>query len=124
MTPYGCLICGEPHANHGWQFDSEAGLHQWMRPTQKQIKQRMQARRTARLTTEPTKYHATTGWAPDHTGESAEPYCADCKTDGCHRWARIQTRLDQQRWGTPIRTKHPLHVPYSVWGGHASDLPF
>lgn len=128
MTPYGCLICGTAQSEHGRRYDSEAGVHSWARPTQQQIKQRMQDRRTARLNTEPAKYHATTGWAPDHAGESADPYCADCKTDVCHRWSRIQTRLDQQRWGIPIRTKHPLHVPGGGWGGgwggYNSDLPF
>ncbi|WP_432053720.1 hypothetical protein [Streptomyces sp. bgisy022] len=61
----------------------------------------MQSRRAARLNAEPARYHATTGWAADHTGESGEPYCADCKTDGCRPWMRIQDRLDRQRWGTP-----------------------
>jgi len=49
------------------------------------LKARLHARRAARLTAEPTKYHATTAWAADATGESGEPYCADCKTDGCRQ---------------------------------------
>lgn len=123
MNPNGCRLCGIDQRGHGIQAGTD-GTHTWEQPTQEQIKQRMQARRTARLNAEPAKYHATTAWAPDHTGESADPYCADCKTDVCHRWNRIQTRLDQIRWGIPVRTKHPLPVPGDGWGGDDPDLPF
>jgi hypothetical protein len=81
----------------------------------------MWSRRTARLNTEPAKYHATTGWAPDATGESGEPYCKDCGTDGCRPWIRIQARLDRIRWGIP--TKHPKNALPGSWGGDA-HTPF
>lgn len=74
-------------------------MHAWEQPTQAQIKDRMLARRAARLSAEPTKYHAFTDWAADHTREEGVPFCADCKTDGCRRLIRIQARLDRQRWG-------------------------
>jgi len=86
-------------------------------PNQEQIKVRMRARRTARLNAEPTKYHATTAWADDGSGESADPYCADCKTPVCHRWARIQLRLDQQRFGLPRRVRRARKTPAGGWGG-------
>ncbi|MFJ8929253.1 hypothetical protein ACIRLA_22010 [Streptomyces sp. NPDC102364] len=91
------------------------GWHTWTPLEQPQIKARMFARRAARLAAEPVKYHATTAWAPDATGESGEPYCADCKTDGCCRWLRIQDRLDRQRWGIPGKTR----ARSSGWGGDA-----
>lgn len=117
-TPMSCLVCGIDQRGHGRQYDSEAGMHPWLRPTQQQILARMRARRTHRLNAEPPKYHAVTGWAADHSGEEGIPYCADCKTDGCRQWIRIQARLDQQRWGIPSRTKHALHAQPGGWGGN------
>lgn len=115
-NPMGCAECGIDQRGHGRQHTQAAGWHMWQQPTQQQIKQRMRARRAARLFAEPPKYHATTAWAADHTAESADPYCADCKTDGCHQWARIQTRLDKIRWGIPHRAKHALHAQGAGWG--------
>ncbi|MEU8469529.1 hypothetical protein AB0F30_16670 [Streptomyces sp. NPDC029006] len=118
-SPYGCAWCGDEKHHHGSQWAPIIGLHTWRRPTQDQIKERMWRRLNARLNAGPLKYHATTAWAPDHTGESADPYCADCKTDVCHRWSRIQTRLDQQRWGMPRRVRRRRRS-----GSRGSDLPF
>lgn len=123
VQPYGCAVCGDAQDHHGSQWDSTAGLHQWTRPSQLLIKQRMLARRAARLNAAPTQYHATTAWAADHTGESADPYCADCKTDSCPRWSRIQTRLDRIRWGIDHPTKHSLDALGGGWGA-GPDLPF
>jgi hypothetical protein len=95
-------------------------MHQWIRPTDRQIKQRMRVRRTARLTAVPAKYHATTAWAADHTGEEGIPYCADCRVDTCWPWVRVQARLDEQRWGIPRRI--PARNA-SNWGADA-DMPF
>jgi hypothetical protein len=100
-APYGCRWCGDEKRRHGRQWIPTVGLHQWSEPTQEQIKERMRCRRSVRLNPEPVQHHARTAWAADHTGESADPYCADCKTDGCSRWMRIQDRLDRQRWGLP-----------------------
>ncbi|MYW46376.1 hypothetical protein [Streptomyces sp. SID161] len=123
-SPFGCSWCGDEQYHHGSQWAPIIGLHEWRQPTQEQIKERMLRRLDDRLNAEPPKYHATTAWAPDHTGESADPHCADCKTDVCHRWSRIQTRLDSIRWGLPHRTKHPRHALAGGWGGYQSDLPF
>lgn len=103
--PYGCAWCGEEQHHHGRQWAPIVGMHSWMRPSQPMILERMRYRRSQRLTAVPARYHATTAWAASSDGESGEPYCADCKTDGCHRWARIQVRLDQQRYGLPRRTR-------------------
>ena len=111
--PSGCRWCGLGERGHAQQWKPPAGWHKWTPPTLEQIKQRMWSRRTARLNAEPAKYHARTGWAADHTGESADPYCADCKIDGCPRWARIPARHDSIRWGIPLRTKHSR----LGWGG-------
>lgn len=104
-SPYGCRWCGDGQHHHGEQWAPIVGMHQWMRPGAAMILERMLCRRTARLAALPAVHHAATGWADDGSGESADPYCADCKTDACRRWARIQTRLDQQRWGFPRRTR-------------------
>ncbi|MFD3336113.1 hypothetical protein ACFWV1_26220 [Streptomyces sp. NPDC058700] len=102
-TPFGCRWCGTEQSGHGRRWKPGHGMHPWEQPTPKQILARMRARRTARRTARlnapPAQHHATTGLAPDETGESPIEYCADCRTDGCARWARIQARLDRQRWG-------------------------
>ena len=124
QAPYGCRWCGEEKHRHGRRWAPIIQMHSWMEPSQAMILERMQRRLDARLTAEPAKYHATTAWAPDHTGEEGIPFCADCKTDSCPRWTRIQTRLDQIRWGIPHRTKNPLNAGTGGWGGYTSDLPF
>lgn len=43
----GCQRCGISRP-HGWQYTNDAGLHQWVQPTQEQIKDRMRARRAER----------------------------------------------------------------------------
>jgi hypothetical protein len=115
--PFGCTYCGDEQHHHGSQWAPIIGMHQWMEPTQVEILERMRRRRANRLNAEPTKYHATTGWEADLTGESADPYCADCKTDGCLRWMRIQERLDEQRWGI-------ARNPRKVSSGWAGDEPW
>lgn len=126
MNPNGCLHCGIDQQDHMQRWTKTAGWHQWTAPTNAQILARMQARRTARLTAEPPKYHAVTGWAPTSDGESADPYCADCATPVCFRWSRIQARLDHIRWGIPYRTKHSLNATAATasWGGDDTNLPF
>lgn len=120
-SPYGCRWCGVEQRHHDRRWAVIIGVHPWMEPTQDAIKERMLRRLDARLNPEPPVFHATTGWAADHTGESADPFCADCKTDGCPRWTRIQTRLDQQRWGLPRRTRRSWKS--GGWGG-SEPLPF
>ncbi|MGV2914656.1 hypothetical protein [Streptomyces alfalfae] len=115
-SPYGCRWCGVQKHHHDRRWFAVIGVHSWIEPSQAAIKERMLRRRDARLAAEPPKYHARIGWAADHTGESADPYCADCKTDGCHPWHRIQDRLDRQRWGVPRRTRHSSPAT-GGWGG-------
>ncbi|MEV7034608.1 hypothetical protein AB0N99_30805 [Streptomyces sp. NPDC093272] len=115
VPPFGCTYCGDEQHHHGEQWTAIIGMHTWMQPTQAEILERMLARRDARLNAEPTRYHAATAWAADATGESGEPFCADCKTDGCRRWIRIQARLDEIRWGIP---RNPRGHNGS-WGGEA-----
>jgi len=127
VNPNGCRFCGIDQRDHMQRWSKSIGWHQWDQPTNAQILARMRARRAARLNAEPTKYHATTGWDPAPDGESADPYCADCKTPACFRWSRIQARLDHQRWGIGYRTKHPLNATASRaggWGGDDTNLPF
>jgi hypothetical protein len=95
--PYGCSWCGDERHHHGSQWTPIIGMHQWVEPSQAKILERMTRRRADLFAARPTVYHATTGWAADESGESADPYCSDCKTDGCRLWMRIQTRLDQRR---------------------------
>ena len=46
VEPNGCGLCGITPP-HGRQWTAEAGWHAFVRPTQEQIKQRMQRRRSA-----------------------------------------------------------------------------
>lgn len=48
IEPNGCRHCGDRLDHHGWQWHPEVGLHQWVRPTDEQIKARMLARRVSR----------------------------------------------------------------------------
>jgi hypothetical protein len=111
--PYGCTWCGDEQHHHGSQWAPIIGLHQWIEPSLDMIWERMMRRRADRLAAKPAKYHATTAWAADGTGESGDPYCADCKTDGCRLWLRVQARLDKQRWGIPVKTRASARG----WGG-------
>jgi len=112
-SPYGCRWCGTQKDHHGRRYKMPVDMHSWEAPDTWLILLRMHRRRAARLNAEPPKYHATTGWAPDSTGEEGIPYCADCGSYACRQWIRIQDRLDRRRWqlaeqeyGTP-----------GVWGG-------
>ncbi|MFD9249569.1 hypothetical protein [Streptomyces bottropensis] len=120
-TPYGCRWCGTEQGGHGRRWIPGKGMHAWERPTEAQIKARMLARRAARLNRKPARYHAETGWAADQTGESGDPYCWDCASDGCRKWMRIQDRLNQQRWGFPrrIRVRRKASHLIGGWGGDA-----
>ncbi|KPI31405.1 hypothetical protein OV320_2621 [Actinobacteria bacterium OV320] len=124
-SPYGCRWCGTQRWHHGRRWKPVVGLHAWEVPSEALILERMTRRRADRLAALPQVFHATTGWAADGTGESADPYCADCKRDGCPRWARIQTRLDQQRHGLPRRFRRRRKAPAGAggWGGN-STWPF
>ncbi|MFF6844707.1 hypothetical protein ACFY8X_38955 [Streptomyces tanashiensis] len=108
-TPYGCRWCGTGQSGHGQRWKASVGIHRWELPTRAQVLARMRARRRARLAG-PEPLHATTGWAPDHTGESADPYCADCRTDTCARWNRIYDRLQLRRQG--LRRWPRADVPF------------
>jgi hypothetical protein len=118
--PYGCRWCGDEQHHHGSQWAPIVGMHQWMEPDQALILERMRRRRANRLSAEPTLYHATTEWAADLSGESADPYCADCKTDGCRQWMRTQTRLDNRRMELDgINPKRRSKNKGGGWGGSA-----
>lgn len=123
-SPYGCRWCGVQQRHHGRRYKLPIGMHAWEAPWTSTILIRMRRRRWARLNADPTLYHAATGWSPDHTGESADPYCADCGRDSCRRWARIQTRLDQQRWGLPRHTRRARKTPTTTGGWGGESWPF
>jgi hypothetical protein len=115
----GCRWCGVQKEPHMQRWTELAGWHTWTELTQPEIKGRMLARRAARLCMEPFKYHATTAWAADATGESGEPYCADCKTNGCRQWIRIQDRLERRRMelaGINPKARRPSDGS-GGWGG-------
>ncbi|MFJ7990274.1 hypothetical protein [Streptomyces sp. NPDC096351] len=96
-VPSGCRWCGLSGTH--WQFWRPGkGYHQYEPPTQAQILARMRARRKARLAG-PALLHATTAWAPDPDGESADSYCKDCGNSACARWWRIENRLHLRRQG-------------------------
>jgi hypothetical protein len=48
IDPYGCTHCGEAKNVHGNRWHRAAGLHQWEKPTNQQMKDRMQARRATK----------------------------------------------------------------------------
>lgn len=48
-NPYSCRDCDTDRWHHGWSYTPSAGLHQWIRPTDRQILTRMVVRRMSRL---------------------------------------------------------------------------
>lgn len=46
--PSACRACGIPERDHMQRWTQTAGWHQWLPPTQEQIKTRMHARRARR----------------------------------------------------------------------------
>ncbi|MFE0819115.1 hypothetical protein [Streptomyces sp. NPDC058847] len=47
--PYGCAHCGVVQRVHGRRYMTGAGMHGWERPSEEQVKDRMLARRAARV---------------------------------------------------------------------------
>lgn len=47
--PFGCKHCGEAKRSHGRRWITSAGVHAWERPSDEQVKDRMLARRVARM---------------------------------------------------------------------------
>ncbi|MER8219741.1 hypothetical protein ABTZ58_03905 [Streptomyces sp. NPDC094143] len=47
--PFGCAHCGVEKRSHGRRYISGAGMHAWERPSDEQVKDRMLARRVARM---------------------------------------------------------------------------
>lgn len=117
VSPDGCRWCGITRRGHARQWKQPVGWHTWEQPEQGQILARMLARRAARLNAAPPVFHAATGWAPDATGEEGIPFCADCGTESCRQWIRIQTRLDQRRFGLPRRVRRVRKEAAGGWGG-------
>ena len=118
-SPYGCRWCGDEKHHHGSQWAPIIGMHPWLEPDQAMILERMLRRLDVRLNAAPPKYHATTRY----TGSAGDPddegyaLCADCSTDACPQYQRIQTRLAHSmtgptaqyasgRWGGDAR--HPI----------------
>lgn len=121
--PYGCLWCGTGQDRHGRRWaPALSDTHSWEKPDSATVLDRMLRRRADRLAAEPTKYHATTAWAADATGESGEPYCADCKNDGCRQWIRIQDRRLNRLLG--LAGINPKVRPSDGSGGWGGDLPW
>lgn len=47
--PFGCAHCGEAKRVHGRRYISGVGVHGWERPSDEQVRERMLARRAARM---------------------------------------------------------------------------
>lgn len=92
--PFGCRWCGTPQYHHGRSYNAGAGMHGWERPTNAQILARMRARRAARITAPAPRYHATTRWTgiPGDPEDPGYELCADCGTETCAQYLRIQQR--------------------------------
>ncbi|MEU3656469.1 hypothetical protein AB0E67_27410 [Streptomyces sp. NPDC032161] len=100
INPNACRHCGIDQREHMRRWKRPAGWHEWTPPTQGQIKQRMRARRFARISALPPECHATTAESTEWSYACDTPctteYCADCGDAECPRWLRVQERLDLQ----------------------------
>lgn len=116
--PSGCRWCGLIERDHFQRWHQDAKWHFWTPPTQTQIKQRMHGRRHARLNAAQPSYHALTRYSGSVGNPDDEGYalCADCGTDACPQYQRIQTRLARNR------TSPAAQAGNGGWG--TSPLPF
>lgn len=93
-TPFGCRWCGTEQGGHGRRWMPGKGLHGWERPTERQIKARMVARRNVRKDVcrcpDPMEYGAPQPFAP-----VVDPW--KCEADDC----RMHDRL-LGGWLTPL----------------------
>jgi hypothetical protein len=78
-APFGCRWCGVEQGGHGRRWIPGKGMHSWERPTERQIKARMLARRNARKSVCrcPQDDDGPRPFAP-----VVDPY--SCEADDCH----------------------------------------
>jgi hypothetical protein len=113
-TPFGCRWCGQTQRAHGYgpTHLPGHGFHAYTQPKDAQILARMRARRRVRASAAPAVHHATVAWSgssiPDDEGD---PYCADCRVDGCPRFLRIQRRHARA---------NSTRIGGGLWGGFTS----
>jgi hypothetical protein len=93
-SPYGCRWCGDEQYHHGQQWAPIIGMHHWLEPSQEMILERMLRRLDARLNAPKPAYHATTRYTgtPGDPDDEGDALCADCGTDACPQYQRIQHR--------------------------------
>ena len=76
--PFGCRWCGAEQSVHGRRFLPRRGMHAWERPTERQMKARMLARRNARKAV--CRCPQDDDWRP--FAPVFDPYA--CEADDCH----------------------------------------
>lgn len=101
-TPFGCRWCGTEQGGHGRRWIPGKGQHGWERPTERQIKARMVARRNARKDVcrcpDPMEYGVPQPFAP-----VVDPW--KCEADDC----RMHDQLIGG-WLTPLSFDEALRI--------------
>ena len=76
--PYGCTHCGHTKRSHGRQYLSGVGMHAWERPTDEQVKDRMLARRAARMPMDVEELRARVAELEAAAYVAPSPSCTRC----------------------------------------------
>ncbi|MGW5123214.1 hypothetical protein ACWEQ7_03960 [Streptomyces sp. NPDC004069] len=98
--PFGCQHCGAAKRCHGRRYVGGAGMHAWERPTDEQVKDRMLARRAARMPLDADRAKAP--WGRGKDGRPLLPMGAhwtDVPELVDRTVSGIQSRLDQAQSG-------------------------
>ncbi|MFE2712321.1 hypothetical protein ACFXKI_10090 [Streptomyces mirabilis] len=139
-TPFGCRWCGTEQGGHGHRWIPGKGMHGWKRPTERQIKARMLARRDARKTV--CRCPLDDDWRP--FAPVFDPYM--CEASDCHgyrseenpfgavrsvyeRSAEVSRKCGQCGWSTSVwhvddgSAEEELHGHVTRVHGTAPALP-
>lgn len=98
-TPYGCRWCGIEQGGHGRRWIPGKGMHAWERPTERQIKARMLARRNARK--DVCRCPLDDEWRP--FAPVFDPYM--CEASDCHGYRSEEDPFGGGSYSRSVRTR-------------------
>ncbi|MEV7793364.1 hypothetical protein AB0O68_15430 [Streptomyces sp. NPDC087512] len=96
--PFGCAYCGVVKRSHGRRYITGAGMHGWTRPSDEQVKDRMLARRAARMPVGSEPQSDDRAKAPWGRGKDGRPLLPM----GAH-WTDVPELVDQHLAGIQAR---------------------
>ncbi|MFJ8049871.1 hypothetical protein [Streptomyces luteogriseus] len=113
--PFGCQHCGTAKRSHGRRYLGGVGMHAWERPTDEQVKDRMLARRAARMPLEAAQkpsetYPPALPWAALMDGEDLADFldelAASAITHASSETALAEVEATCGRWRAIAEAQH------------------